>query len=230
MDIGNILKRAESLNNDEEKLLLLGDFIGNHIDNLENIELIKLLTPLVDITKRIYERDDNPDTLSDYSVALTKLAEYYINDEQGWKATPLLAITEELLNTHPDTEGNALWKYSTYKQIGECWYANQRRTKSKEAFCKALYYAPLAGQKTDDCEYSLQRVEKPMLNYDPIEDTDAYLAVIDEVERRLYEFLKDEPRHMGFCFRYWAAKREFLAEYGIEWRSPGVMNPSVIFD
>lgn len=230
MEIENILKQADSLKGDEEKLLLLGDFIGNHIDNLETIDLIKLLTPLVDITKRIYERDDNPETLSDYSVALTKLAEYYIKDEQGWMATPLLAITEELLNTHPDTEENALWKYSTYKLIGECCYTNQRRAKSKEAFRKALHYAALAGLDTEDCEYILQRVEKPMLNYDPIEDTDAYLAVIDDVERILYENLKDEPRHMGFCFRYWAAKRDLLAEYGIQWRSPGVMNPSVIFD
>jgi hypothetical protein len=40
--------------------------------------------------------------------------------------------------------------------------------------------------------------------------------VIDEVECRLHEELKGEPRHMGFCFRYWSAKRDLLAEYGIE--------------
>jgi len=50
------------------------------------------------------------------------------------------------------------------------------------------------------------------------------------VERRLYEKLKNQPRGMGFCFEYWSAKRDLLAEYGIEWRSPGVMNPRVMFD
>ena len=36
---------------------------------------------------------------------------------------------------------------------------------------------------------------------------------------------------MGFCFAYWHTKREVLSDdYGIEWRSPNIMNPGVIFD
>ena len=69
-----------------------------------------------------------------------------------------------------------------------------------------------------------------MLKYDPIEDSKEYQDVIDEVEQKLYEQLKDEPRFMGFCFRYWSLKRTILAEYGIEWRSPAIMNPRVHFD
>ena len=94
---------------------------------------------------------------------------------------------------------------------------------------QALHYATTEEDK-ENCEYSLGRLENPTLQYDPVEDSEAYLSVIDEVERRLYEELKNEPRHMGFCFEYWSAKRDLLAEYGIEWRSPGIMNPRVMFD
>jgi len=35
---------------------------------------------------------------------------------------------------------------------------------------------------------------------------------------------------MGFCFGYWAEKRNALERRGIEWMSPSVMNPRVMFD
>ena len=97
MDTTEILQQAENLATDEEKLMLLAGFIGENMDNLEPMDFIQLLTPLVDITERRYEHDQNLDSLSDYTTALTKLAEYYIKDEQTWKATPLLEKAEELL-------------------------------------------------------------------------------------------------------------------------------------
>ena len=230
MDTTTILQQAGSLATDEEKLMLLAGFIGDNFDDLEPRDFIRILTPLVDITRRRYEQDANLDTMSDYSTALTKLAENYTKEEQGWLATPLLDKAEALLREQPDLEENAEWKYNTYYQIGECYYSNQRRLKAKDAYQQALHYATSAGLDTEDCDYCLQRIENPTLKYDPVEDTDGYLAVIDEVERRLYEKFKGEPRHMGFCFGYWSAKRDLLAEYGIEWRSPNIMNPRVLFD
>ncbi len=230
MDTTKILKQAEDLRNDEEKLMLLAGFLGEHMDSLEPKDFVQLLTPLVDITERIYEQNPVMDTLSDYMIALTKLAENYIKEEQGCLAIPLLVKAEELLREQPDTDENAQWKYRSYFAIGECYNMNQRRIKAKEAYQQALLYAAAAGEDTGDCDYCLQRLDHPMLEYDPIEDSEAYLAVIDEVERRLYEEMKDEPRHMGFCYHYWSAKAAILAEYGIEWRSPGMMNPRVHFD
>lgn len=230
MTISDILKQAENLANDEDKLIFLADYIGNNFNELASKDFIQLLTPLLDITRRIYEQNPTQDNLSDYIVALTRLAENYSKDDQGWQASPLLAKAEELLRQMPDTEENAQWKYSTYYLIGECHYTNQRRQQAKEAFQQALHYATSAGQDTEDCEYYLHRIDNPTLKYDPVEDSEAYLAVIDEVERRLYEELKDEPRGMGFCFRYWSAKRDILEEYGITWRSPKMMNPRVMFD
>lgn len=68
------------------------------------------------------------------------------------------------------------------------------------------------------------------LKKDPIEWSEKYENVIDEVEKELYEYFKDEPRGMGFCFGYWFKKREILAQRGIEWKTPGEMNPKVRFD
>lgn len=69
------------------------------------------------------------------------------------------------------------------------------------------------------------------LKHDPIEDTEQYKAIIDDVERELEEMLKDCPKGMGFCHHYWQLKRQLLEEkYGIIWRSPSMMNPHVRFD
>lgn len=69
------------------------------------------------------------------------------------------------------------------------------------------------------------------LKHDPIEWSAEYERIIDEVEKKVGEFLSDEPRGMGFCFSYWNTKANVLSEYyGIEWRSPAIMNPGVIFD
>ena len=69
------------------------------------------------------------------------------------------------------------------------------------------------------------------LKHDPIEDTAVYKAVIKDVEKELDDLLKDKPRSMGFCRIYWYEKKRILKEkYGIEWKSPALMNPRVRFD
>ena len=54
---------------------------------------------------------------------------------------------------------------------------------------------------------------------------------IAEADEKAHALLADEPRGMGFCFLYWNTKANVLSEYyGIEWRSPAIMNPGVMFD
>ncbi len=69
-----------------------------------------------------------------------------------------------------------------------------------------------------------------MLKVDPVQATPEWEDIIYEVEKEVDDQLKDEPRGMGFCYGYWSAKRAALARRGIEWRSPSVMNPRVMFD
>ncbi len=69
-----------------------------------------------------------------------------------------------------------------------------------------------------------------ILKHDPIEWSAAWEENIDAVDKKVYEELADHPRGMGFCFAFWSARRAALAECGIEWRSPSMMNPGVMFD
>lgn len=69
-----------------------------------------------------------------------------------------------------------------------------------------------------------------MLKFDPVERSEQWEKCIYNVEFECDRKLKDEPRQMGFCFSYWSVKKAVLAKYGIEWRSPSVMNPRVMFD
>jgi len=69
------------------------------------------------------------------------------------------------------------------------------------------------------------------LKHDPVEKTKKYLAILPELEAKIEAELKDCPRHRGFCHRYWRVKSEILErDYGIEWSSPGALNPGVRFD
>lgn len=74
-------------------------------------------------------------------------------------------------------------------------------------------------------------IQKGTLRRDPVEWSADYERVIDEADKRIYSILEGYPRGMGFCLAYWSTKTQVLKEYyGIEWRSPAVMNPGVMFD
>ena len=66
------------------------------------------------------------------------------------------------------------------------------------------------------------------LNHDPVEMTEEYLAVIDEVDEKIEK--NREYRGFGSCHHVWSLKTDYLAEKGIEWKSPVVLNPRVRFD
>lgn len=68
------------------------------------------------------------------------------------------------------------------------------------------------------------------LRKDPVEWTKKWEDVVDEAEKIAYSNLTDIPRGMGFCFAYWAERKNALARLGVEWRTPHQMNPRVIFD
>ena len=66
------------------------------------------------------------------------------------------------------------------------------------------------------------------LNHDPVEMTEEYLAVIDEVDEKIEK--NREYRGFGSCHHVWSLKTDYLAEKGIRWRSPDILNPRVRFD
>lgn len=66
------------------------------------------------------------------------------------------------------------------------------------------------------------------LKHDPVEMTEEYLAVIDEVDEKIEK--NRTQRGFGSCHHVWSLKTDYLAEKGIEWKSPVVLNPRVRFD
>lgn len=66
------------------------------------------------------------------------------------------------------------------------------------------------------------------LKHDPIEMTQEYLDVIDEVEEKIDNNLT--YRGLGSCHEIWNLKFTYLLEKGIAWKSPAVLNPRVRFD
>ena len=66
------------------------------------------------------------------------------------------------------------------------------------------------------------------LKHDPVEMTEEYLAVIDEVDEKIEK--NRQLRGFGSCHHVWKLKTEYLAEKGIVWHSPVVLNPRVRFD
>ena len=66
------------------------------------------------------------------------------------------------------------------------------------------------------------------LKHDPVEMTEEYLAVIDEIDEKIEK--NRTQRGFGSCHHVWSLKTDYLAEKGIEWKSPVVLNPRVRFD
>ena len=66
------------------------------------------------------------------------------------------------------------------------------------------------------------------LKHDPVEMTDEYLAVIDEIEEKV-EKSRTTYGH-GSCFEVWSLKKSYLLEHDIEWHTPSELNPRVLFD
>lgn len=70
-----------------------------------------------------------------------------------------------------------------------------------------------------------------VLAKDPVEYSEEYEAVIDQVDAEVDKQTDEEPYFMGKCFEMWRIKQNILAEkYSIEWKTPSEMNPDVTFD
>ncbi len=85
----------------------------------------------------------------------------------------------------------------------------------------------LKDEKIDEIFEKRMKSRRTLKN-DPVEMSPEYLAVIDEVEEKID---KNRKYHgMGSCFETWSLKQEYLAEKGITWTPPNLLNPNVMFD
>jgi hypothetical protein len=81
-------------------------------------------------------------------------------------------------------------------------------------------------------------IEFKEIEYDPIELTEQYLAIEDELNEKIkaeiierYGWEKWHNPYMGFCHTYWEMQKEILKQdYDIVWYSPADLNPESCYD
>ncbi len=69
------------------------------------------------------------------------------------------------------------------------------------------------------------------LFHDPVEDlpdmAETFVRASEDADTELVGI----ERGMGFCHRFWRTKKRILkTKYGVDWFTPGEMNPSTRFD
>jgi len=71
------------------------------------------------------------------------------------------------------------------------------------------------------------------LAHDPVEDDPRYGEVFKSIDDEVKTLLADHPQREGegFVSIYWQTQKKLLKQkYNIDWRSPGELNPHVLFD
>ena len=87
----------------------------------------------------------------------------------------------------------------------------------------------MLGEEEIESVYQNRMQRRRTFKNDPVEMSEEYLSVIDEVERKI-DANKTSKGGMGSCFEIWSLKEQYLAEKGITWTSPALLNPRVRFD
>lgn len=191
---------------------------------------IKQCSEYCDRAEKILQEHDDPSPIADMAREVIRLG--------GW-----LGQFEHTLSA----------AYTATKRMAECLYEHPRLLlRLKETELEILEYIEASQNQgrsmtiTDDLRDEIYQLRQNiqaadegrfediktdrMLKDDPVEWTKEYEDAIDAADHEAYQHLDDVPRGMGFCFAYWAEKRNALARRGIEWRSPQTMNPRVLFD
>ncbi len=174
------------------------------------------------------QRDCDIETLEEIIPVLLYLAECY---DKMCRAGMSVKFYTPLLKAHTE-----LMKLKGYDR------SDEDTNRLKDCFLRAVkarnFYEPddcadlaemLSGILSKDEIGQLikgaQESLRGFIKNDPIEKTEQYLAVIDEVEERI-----DKEKTTDFCLEHWNLKSRFLLEHNIIWHSPARLNPNVLFD
>ncbi|MDD2337170.1 MAG: BPTI/Kunitz-type proteinase inhibitor domain-containing protein [Geobacteraceae bacterium] len=99
-----------------------------------------------------------------------------------------------------------------------------------QALCEEF---PSNGNRADTSGIEPIEKKRSGLYYDPVEDDPRYAEVFKTIDDEVKKVLADYPQRggRGSVTIYWETKKSLLKQkYGIDWRSPGELNPQVIFD
>lgn len=136
----------------------------------------------------------------------------------------LLESFEKLYNLLDDDDD-----YECFKRFEEAVQkAYNARNQYENDFCEDLFEIVdrmYPGEEAEKIFKSAKKTGMRVIKNDPIELSDEYLEVIDEVEELINKNRISDDYH-----EYWNLKAEYLLERGVEWYSPAQLNPGVLFD
>lgn len=178
--------------------------------NAQEMSMWKNLPLARECVELLREIDDAEETPMGKALACEAIIEQLPQYDVPRLVLSILHYEEELLRQSDEIEAG---RYPTAEEVA-------REIQRLEDYIDVEHVSPSAFKE------KYQR----HLNADPIERTPEWEEMYYEVEQECDRRLKGIPRGMGFCFAYWSTLRTVLAERGIEWHSPGQLNPRVHFD
>lgn len=182
------------------------------------------LTEMAELALR--QRDDDIETLEEVIPALWYLTESY---DKMCRAGMSVKFYTPQLQAHTRLMKLREYDEEDMEQLESCFYlAVKARNYYEPDDCAdlvAIVSGSLPNDKVRELLLSAQEYCRSLIKQDPVEKTEEYLAVIDDVEEQI-----DREKTMNFCLEYWNLKSQLLFERGILWRSPAQLNPNVMFD
>lgn len=209
--------------------------------------LVELLQKIEDGKEHEYSAPTYKDT--PYLKEMQEIVKNYLNTEKPYDKDTLtdsIFVLRYLAESY-EKMCRVLYAEEMRKRILELQSELYKRYSLTEEGCDDDYFKALRLRnyyKKDDCkdlstlmseilpESSRINIEEevsknyPSIKRDPIELSEEYLSVIDEVERRMDEAGADKMH----TFERIDLKAQLLSEYGVFWRSEIIMNPKVHFD
>ena len=212
----------------QKRLIELAKSIESHKEHqyaAPTYKDVPALNEMAQIVKTQLESEKMHDksTLTDSITVLRYLADAF---ESMWRIAytvkyhaRLLELQAELYERFSETDDNFADDY--YKALrARNYYQNDD--------CADLKRLARIILPTEDCKDIENRLigQKQRLLRDPVELSEKYLSVIDEVERKIDESGIDK----GLTHGRVQLKAKLLNEYGIDWKSVICLNPNVHFD
>lgn len=147
----------------------------------------------------------------------------------------MVALADEDLLSKLDVPRLFLSFYAYWEMCNSLKKASDGKTTNTEEFEETLNDNLFKYSWTLDPAMTSELYQKLFgkdvsLRFDFLQLSEGWEKAVYDIEKETNEQLKDEPRGMGFCFGYWSAKTANARKHGLEWRSPHIMNPRVMFD
>lgn len=110
-----------------------------------------------------------------------------------------------------------------------CSFAQNTAEGISDALTESLL-ADLGSEGMASVAQEIEEAKVDMVVSDPVELTPEYLAIRYELEEKIDDALEHERGYYDYCKEYWMAKRMILrSDYGIRWKSPAALNPTMEF-